>query len=601
MPTNNSGNWTCISSRHKDAKDNLSVTLKNGTPVCCCHCDLKGDSFKVIEIMEGLKSFPDIFNKACEILRIDNISSNRSEELPKQQQTPPPQEKPKKNHSSLIGEWSKNAGATDYFKNRGLSDEIISKYKLGYNSNGGMYGKAFKYMIPVSETFVIFREEGNENGRFRNAGDTELLNGHYIASEHIRDIFIVEGAFDALSIEVMGFNAIALNSTSSINMLLETLEVQKHQLKKKQFILIPDNDADGEKSIVRLEEGFDKLGLNLEVKRIPASVGKDANDYLIADRKQFNSFLTGIVNPYIDGYLDEFLNNIQDETKRPKAIKTGFNGLDKFLNGGLYSGLYAIGGISSLGKTSVILQMGDYIAKNGTDVIFFSLEMSRNELIAKSLSRTIFEMAGIKTSVSDIGTREILNADNNKIWGVLQTATSDYRKTAKNLVIHEGNFETGIDEIKLLIKKHIQKTGKHPVIIIDYLQILKGKDKFNDKQNADYLVSELKRMSRDLSIPVIAISSFNRANYGTCVSYESFKESGGIEYGADVLMGLQLSIVKELDLKESNKASNKVKLDQAKKETPRKIDLVILKNRNGEPNAIQEFEFYARNNYFREV
>lgn len=555
-------------------------------------CSVDGGSVIDFEMAYYNRTEAEAIKALEEYLGLNNSPTNRKKT----------DEIAKENYSSLIAEWKKNSGQTDYFTRRGLTEKTINKYKLGYNAEGHTsYGKAFKYIIPVTENYIILREEGNENGRYRNAGQAEILNRQYITDSSINNIFIVEGAFDALSIEELGHDAIALNSTSNANKLIELIHEHKDKLNNKEFILIPDNDEAGQKVQAKLETAFKELGLSLTVKKIPDEMGKDANEYLLKDEVSFNTFLNGAINEYksqyVSAYLEIFLNTIMDTNKKIKPISTGYLKLNNILGGGLYEGLYAIGGISSLGKTSIVLQIADYIAKNGTDVIFFSLEMSKLELVAKSLSRQLFQSVKEKGKIKGIGTREILNGEIMDILPEMVTATEEYNETAKRLIIHEGNFDTGIDEIRTMVNKHITKTGNKPVVIIDYLQILKGKERFTEKQNADYLVSELKRITREYKIPVIAISSFNRASYGSPVSFESFKESGGIEYGADVLMGLQLSLVKELDL-EKNKQANKAKLDQAKKESPRKIDLVILKNRNGEPNANIEFYFYAKNNCF---
>jgi len=52
----------------------------------------------------------------------------------------------------------------------------------------------------------------------------------------------------------------------------------------------------------------------------------------------------------------------------------------------------------------------------------------------------------------------------------------------------------------------------------------------SDKQNTDKTVLELKRISMDYIIPVLAVSSFNRDNYLNPVTMSSFKESGAIEW-----------------------------------------------------------------------
>lgn len=90
------------------------------------------------------------------------------------------------------------------------------------------------------------------------------------------------------------------------------------------------------------------------------------------------------------------------------------------------------------------------------------------------------------------------------------------------------------------MEAHIAQTGRVPVVLIDYLQIIAPVDvHFTDKQNTDRVVTALKKLSRAHEATVLAISSFNRENYNTLTSMASFKESGGIDYSADVLLGLQ--------------------------------------------------------------
>ena len=98
-------------------------------------------------------------------------------------------------------------------------------------------------------------------------------------------------------------------------------------------------------------------------------------------------------------------------------------------------------------------------------------------------------------------------------------------------------------------------------------------------------------MSRDFKTPLIGISSFNRASYKEAVTMEAFKESGAIEYSSDVLIGLQL--------KGAGGAS--FDANEAKRKTPREVELVVLKNRNGRTGDKIGFEFYPLFNFFRET
>lgn len=85
--------------------------------------------------------------------------------------------------------------------------------------------------------------------------------------------------------------------------------------------------------------------------------------------------------------LQDYLSYIQDDTQ-VKKIRTGFDKLDNLLNGGLPNGLITLGAIPSLGKTTFALQVADNMASmENTKVLFFSLEMTRFDIISKSLSR----------------------------------------------------------------------------------------------------------------------------------------------------------------------------------------------------------------------
>ena len=137
------------------------------------------------------------------------------------------------------------------------------------------------------------------------------------------------------------------------------------------------------------------------------------------------------------------------------------------------------------------------------------------------------------------------------------------------------------------------------LVIIDYLQILAPYDiKLNDKQNIDKNILELKRLSRDYKIPIILISSLNRASYNnhsktvSDVSMADFKESGAIEYSSDVLLGLQLKLEKD---------ATKEDVERMKKKPIREMELIVLKNRNGERGQKLRYSYYARFNQYKEL
>ena len=152
---------------------------------------------------------------------------------------------------------------------------------------------------------------------------------------------------------------------------------------------------------------------------------------------------------------------------------------------------------------------------------------------------------------------------------------SEYKKAADNLYIYEGLGNIGADQIINDVREHIELTGRRPVVIVDYLQILAPYDvRYSDKQNIDKDVLELKRLSRDSVIPVVAISSFNRDSYKggeSKTDLTSFKESGAIEYGSDVL----LAMVKGTRTADEGQP----------------VNIKVMKNRNGEKDRTERFIF----------
>ena len=277
-------------------------------------------------------------------------------------------------------------------------------------------------------------------------------------------------------------------------------------------------------------------------------------------------------------------------------IKTGFSRFDQ-LAGGLYPALYVVGAISSLGKTTFIHQMADQLAANGKHVLFFSLEMSRLELATKSIAR--------RTALKDFdNAMTSLKIRRGYKSNVLVQAAAEYCAAVEDRMnIIEGGFETTVQYIREYARQYAEKHATKPVIIVDYLQILQGAQKGTLREAVDFNVVELKRLSRDLNTPVIVISSVNRSNYLLPIDFESFKESGGIEYTADVVLGLQLACL-DTDPAFENEGKDIAKkrecVKKAKAETPRKVKLVCLKNRYGGPDWTIDFRYYPRFDLFEE-
>lgn len=298
------------------------------------------------------------------------------------------------------------------------------------------------------------------------------------------------------------------------------------------------------------------------------------------------------VYSYIHGLSDHWqLKNDLARFRNFAHRKTGFVNIDKHVS--LYPGLYVLGAISSLGKTTFVHQLADQLVKAGEHVLFFSLEQTCLELVTKGISR-IMAQKDISTAVCAIDIRR--GFDNEFV----RQATLDYASFSHHEFILECNFTTNIDYIIHTVEKYINDTSVLPIVIIDYLQVICPNDpRQTTKDAVDIHVRALKKLQKDHDLVVILVSSLNRQNYLTPIDFESFKESGGIEYTADVIWGLQLQVIND-DIfdKDAKLRQKRDKIKAAKRATPRDIEFVCLKNRYGESNYTCKFRYFAQFDLF---
>lgn len=628
--------FKCLSPDHADEHPSMSYD-KTRQKVKCFSCGVSYDIFDLIGIDYNLSDYNEQFKKACEIYHLK--ADAYKETVPKKEE-PKPEQKTKE--KALYYEYIKEcqaryegSPAQEYMRKRGISDEVAAAYRLGYDpeyktaeedeKGQACFASWQGVVIPTSwNSFVIRNINENSKARYRKKGKATVLNNGKRMLKAESPIFIVEGEIDALSVIEAGGFALGLGSAANVKKLLSELE---EVAPVQPFIICLDKDEAGQKAEAELTEGLTRLKLPFYKYDITEAC-KDANEALLLNREEFIKNIRAAEQVYITEqeeklaevkqeyiktsaaeHLQDFLNGITERVNTP-AISTGFPNLNGLLDGGLYEGLYIIGAVSSLGKTTFTLQLADNLAKDGRDVIIFSLEMARSELMAKSISRLTYLKAEDKRHAKSTrgitsGQRWERYTQNEK--QVINKALSEYKTYAEHIFIHEGIGNIGVEQIREVVKKHITITGNKPVIIIDYLQILAPYEpRATDKQNTDKAVLELKRLSRDNKIPVIGVSSFNRDNYLSPVNLASFKESGAIEYSADVLMGLQFA---GMDYKgKENEKDRNTRLREIAKDAEQKakagqgvnIELKVLKNRNG-GKGVCSYKFYPMFNYFQET
>ena len=308
----------------------------------------------------------------------------------------------------------------------------------------------------------------------------------------------------------------------------------------------------------------------------------------------------------INTAADRFKSDCEDLTPR---IGTGYPELDQALNGGLANELYILGAETSTGKSAFLMSVAQNVAEQGFDVLYFSLEMGKKEFIARGTSGISFEHW-----VSDSAAKRVTAADvlywrwdktledfTRVPYKAFSSYTDEYfRRYGEHLRIIEGGAGGGltVQDIVGLCKLHKAKTGKPPVVMIDYLQIIRpdpeDRTQADRKTKMDTTVTALKALASQVGMPVVTISSIGRTKYRHKVSKESFKESGDIEYTGGVLLGWNW-----LGVTDAGGDEAAVEKKKCRDQKYRRMELDVLKYRNSEiDTGVKLFYVPAYNKFY---
>lgn len=296
----------------------------------------------------------------------------------------------------------------------------------------------------------------------------------------------------------------------------------------------------------------------------------------------------------IAGYLDGLFDDDVKKFHTTSNLKTGFSNIDAITS--LYPGLYLLGAVPGLGKTTFASQLADNLSKAGEHVLFFSLEQKRLELVSKGLSRlTVRNNQGVLQGLTAIQIRDL-----GKNHPSVREAIEKYKKFSVHERFISKNF-SNFDFIKNKILNYISANKVRPVVFVDYLQIIQPSEinKNTTKDVIDSHVRDFKMLQVQNDLVLVLISSLNRANYMAPIDYESFKETGALEYTSDVVWGLQLQIMNDeaISGKKESVTEKREKIKAAKSQIPRKLELVCIKNRFGQ-NYTCHFDYYAQYDLF---
>lgn len=281
-----------------------------------------------------------------------------------------------------------------------------------------------------------------------------------------------------------------------------------------------------------------------------------------------------------DTRLDQILGNMA--ALKPCG-RTGLPSLDSMLGGGLYPEVYVLAAEPGAGKTTLALQIADYVASYGNrKVLYVSVEMSASQLVAKSLSRVVAE----RNIYPPLSVRDVMRMDASNL-DAIEAAVNIYRQeTAPNIATLDHRLT--VEGIAGIYTALADMTAALPLLVIDYLQIMPRDNEAGTTSDYQHHTANMRALCSIAScyrVPVLVISSKNRANRRS-KGTDALSGSSDIEYGAATVMFL--AVDGEGEEQEQN---------QARADRP--VTLTISKNRFGACGSVP-LVFLAKESRFIE-
>ena len=519
---------------------------------------------------------------------------------------------------------------------RGLTAETFEKYGLVVHPEFGVgdMEKLPTLIIPYDAYHFVARAIDSERRPTQHGQGAGLYEPLKIDGEF--PTFIVEGELDALSVVQtvgnLGIRCVATGGASKYGKVVLELEKRFGNAERKpSFIVVFDNDAAGKTNGLKLVEELRKAGYPAEMFFLSEHMAGgsypkvDANDLLRQNEVTLTRTLLGAIErlggalraqkaaneerrqklaemklrtpenksgieifSFTDYFSGEFFRDIELTAKYAER-KTGFGNIDAAQV--FMPGVYALGALPASGKTTFAWQLLNQLAEKGEPCIYCSFEMSKAELFTKSVVRELYKKNPQMSERLNLTSANIRRGAMRGSRELIEQA-AQFAQSATNLRVAELS-NTGVTELIEGLKPFCADLDRSPVICLDYLQIIpsKGSKASSSKEKIDEVMLRLKDFQRETQATLLVISSFNRENYYQKVSFSSFKESGAIEYSADVIWGLEnhgVDAEGKLDKEEVIKMS---------REKVRKIKFSCLKNRNG--GAYETFfRYHAAYDYF---
>lgn len=285
-----------------------------------------------------------------------------------------------------------------------------------------------------------------------------------------------------------------------------------------------------------------------------------------------------LVRDILSQYFEQVGQPLPGERRIPHVL-TGFTGLDNLLGGLQRSDLIILAAKTSMGKTSLALNIARNTAiDQGACVVFFSLEMSRDTIVQRFLS------SDARVDSRDIRSGNFTEREEKRIMD----ASGDLSEAP---IYIDDTPQMRITDVRSKVRRFYREHGID-LIIIDYLQLIQGEGRNENRvQEMTNITRSLKALAKELNVPLLAISQLSRAmeqRTSRRPQLSDLRESGSIEQDADVVFFIHREdmIYKEPEWNRTH--------DIEKEPYPRnEADIIIDKHRNG-PLGMRKLRFTPR-------
>lgn len=268
----------------------------------------------------------------------------------------------------------------------------------------------------------------------------------------------------------------------------------------------------------------------------------------------------------------EEINSIPDDGNMVTGLPSGFSELDKMTTGFHDDELIILAARPGVGKTAFALNVAQFVGlKTDKTVAMFSLEMGAEQLVQRMLaSEGLIDSQHLRTG-------QLTDEE----WRKLVVAAGSLDNTS---IYIDDTPGIKMSEIRAKARRLAKEKENLGLIVIDYLQLIEGPRSESRQQEVSAISRQLKKLAKELHIPVIALSQLSRSveqRQDKRPVLSDIRESGSIEQDADIVAFLYRDDYYRDERDEDDEGEVEAEEDNGE------VEVIIEKNRSGTRGTVK--------------